>query len=180
VAAWLVVLTLAGCATARVPVALRTEQDSRAVPGEAQVFMLPEGAVPQGARAWAQLSTDSLILYRPTGDAEAPRYRREVHRLGASGLWITGYTLTDGRKVPFRGYARRVDDQLHFHRMQSARTMEKLETTVDVSLAVGEVRSIDAQLPDTGQTVIVWGAVILMSMAAFGAAVASSLNESLY
>lgn len=177
----LICLAITGCASARVPVALRTEADARPVEGETRIFLLSETSVPMGARGFGQFTGDSFVVYRPVeqqGGASA--YRRDVYRVGRSGIQVGGYTLTDGRHLRFNGTVRREGDRLVFHRIQSARSMEKVEPTTEVSLAMSEVRAVDALLPDAGKTVIMISGVMLIILTALGLAFKSAMSEPLF
>jgi len=174
-------LALGGCAIARVPVAIRTEADARPLEGQTRIDLLPESSVPSGARGFGQFMGDSFVVYRPIEQKEgAPAYRRDVLRMGKDGIELSGYTLGDGRHVRFKGAMRRVGDQLVFHRARPGRSMEKVETPSAFSLAVGDVRSVDVFLPDTGQTVMVIGMVTLMTLTALGLAFKAEMSEPLY
>ena len=175
-----VVLALSGCATVRVPVALRSEDDLQPAQGMTRLYMLPDSAAPaQGAAAWGHLAGDSLVLYRPLDDVGGRQnYRRETRRLGKSGLSIGGYTLTDGRHVRFDGYVRRAGDQLEFQRRLAGRSMQKVETPDRFTLLASDLRSLDVWIPDVGQTMVMVGVIALVGAVGFALAVASSLRES--
>ena len=175
---WIALLMTCGCATVRQPVALRAADDAVAMTGATRLFVLPDSAVAVGVHTWGRLAGDSLVLFRPVERLGPNHYRREVHRLGSSGLAIAGYTGTDGRHVDFQGGVRIEGDRLHFRRAEP-RGLETPAEPRELTLGASEVRSLDVWLPNTGRTVLMFAGIGVMAMAAVGLAIASSLRESM-